>query len=107
MSRTKLAAVARRLRRDWRLGLWGAVLACFLGLVTVEACHHHDKVALEQQCVLCQAAAHQPLDVSPPSAGLTAAALVVLYFLTHWQPRVRIASARQAVYRSRAPPLAL
>lgn len=104
MNRTVHGVLARRLWQRWRLGLLVAVLLCFVGLVTAEACHHHDEVALEQQCALCQAAAHQPLDVSPPTPGLIAAALIILYHLIRWQPRVRIASLGCAPYRSRAPP---
>ena len=95
------------LRRGFRTLLVSLVLFCFVGLLAAEAFHHHKKLAEENQCSLCQVAAHQPFKATPPPAALIAVWVVLLYHITHWWVSVWIASNPRATYRSRAPPPAL
>lgn len=101
---TGRAAPARRPWRGWRLALLLLTLACFVGLVAAEAFHHHDTVAAEESCVLCQAATHPPLDATPAGAALAPPLLVALYVIARLRERIRFASPSSVPYRSRAPP---
>jgi hypothetical protein len=91
-------------RRVLRTLLVSLVLFCFVGLLTAEAFHHHKKLAEENQCPLCQVAAHQPFKATPPPAAPIAVWVVLLYHITHWWVSAWIASNPRATYRSRAPP---
>jgi hypothetical protein len=107
INRATCGPVTRRRQRGWRLVLLLAVLACFIGLVLAETWHHHESAAEERSCPLCQAADHQPLDLSPPPPGPAAAVLILLYFLLRWEPRLDVISRGGTPYRSRAPPPAV
>ena len=91
-------------RRGLRTLLVSLLLLCFVGLLAAEAFHHHKKLAEENQCSLCQVAAHQPFKATPPPAALIAVWVVLLYHITHWWVSAWIASNPRATYRSRAPP---
>ncbi len=91
-------------RRGLRTLLVSLLLFCFVGLLAAEAFHHHKNLAEENQCSLCQIAAHQPFKATPPPAALIAVWVVLLYCITHWWVSAWIASNPRATYRSRAPP---
>lgn len=103
---TGRAPAARRPWQNWRLALLLVLLACFVGLVAAEAFHRHDSVAAGDACVLCQAAAHPPLDATLSGSELAPPLLVALYFIARLRERIRFASPSRVLYRSRAPPLA-
>lgn len=91
-------------RMAWRSYILVAVVFCLLGFFAVEAFHQHDTEAEAQHCVLCQVADHQPFGAVPPPAVFTAGLFFLLYFLPRGPVLVRLATARRALYRARAPP---
>jgi Protein of unknown function (DUF2946) len=91
---------SRTLRR-WILG-W--MIVAFLGIQAIESTHHHESAASEEACSVCQVLAHHPLDLALPVAAPVAALIILLFFISPWQPAFRIAKARWASYHSRAPP---
>lgn len=93
-----------KLSRTLRYWILGGVFFALLGLQLIESTHHHETAAIEAACPVCQVVAHTPLDVSPPSAALIAAVLLILFYLPSKQQATLIACAYYASYHSRAPP---
>ena len=91
--------------RAWHLWILGWVLCAVLGLQLIESSHHHDSVALQEACALCQVAAHQPLDTAPPLVSLVAAVLFLLFILLRDRLIFLVGQSRPAPYHSRAPPI--
>ena len=93
-----------KLSKTLRYWILGGVFFALLGLQLIESTHHHETAAIEAACPVCQVVAHTPLDVSPPTAVLIVAVLLVLFYLPSQQKTTQIASAYYASYHSRAPP---
>lgn len=93
--------------RTWHLWILGWVLSAVLGLQLIESSHHHDSLARQEACALCQVAAHQPLDTASPSLPPVVAVLFLLFILPGVRPLFLLGPRRSCAYRSRAPPIPL
>ncbi len=93
-----------KLPRALRRWVLGCMIVAFLGIQAIESTHHHESVASEEACSVCQLLAHHPLDLAVPVAAAVAVLIILLFFLSQWQPAFRIAKARCASYHPRAPP---
>lgn len=94
-------------QRTWHLWILGWVFCAVLGLQLIESSHHHDSLALQEACALCQVAAHQPLDTAPPSLPPVAAVLFLLFILPGARLFFLHGPNRTCAYHSRAPPIPL
>jgi hypothetical protein len=82
----------------------GWVFVALLGIQIIESTHHHESSALEERCVVCQAVAHHPLDVAPPTAAPMVAVLFFLLYLPLGQYAFLVVKVNCTSYYSRAPP---
>ena len=89
---------------QWILG-W--LFISFFAIQAIESTHLHESDALQNECPVCHVLAHQALDVPPPDVTLIVTSLFLLFVLSCRIQTVRFASAPQAAYNSRAPPVQL
>ena len=96
------------IRRPGRLRtlLLSMMIFCFLGLLGAEAYHHHKNLVEEEDCPLCQVAAHLPFDATPPPPAVIAVSVILLHHITHWWVSSWVGSSPRAAYHTRAPPTA-
>jgi hypothetical protein len=88
----------------WRRWILAWVFFTLVGIQVIESSHHHDSVALEDACAVCQFVAHHPLNKLPPVAASIVAVLFLLFIITGRQQTLRITKPRCTSYHSRAPP---
>lgn len=92
------------LAQTWRKWILAWVLLTFVSIQVIETTHHHESMAMQDACAICQLVAHQPLNAPPPATAQLLGVLILLYIISHRHPVFQIVESRYFSYFSRAPP---